>query len=77
MILRSTIQIGILNKENAPGIISVCQFLHITVPTHNSDISQNSDTLFALTEMSLFWEEEDSAKRNLNIDLKNPIFYNF
>ena len=39
-----------------------------TVPTHNSDtlnceISQNSDNLFALTKMSLFWEEEDFAKK--------------
>ena len=39
-----------------------------TVVTHNSDnpnsdISQNSDTLFALMNMSLFWEEEDFAKK--------------
>ena len=40
----------------------------ITLPTHNSDtldseISQNSDTLFALTKISLFWEEEDFAEK--------------
>ena len=34
----------------------------ITLPTHNSDpldseLSQNSDTLFALTKMSLFWQQ--------------------
>ena len=29
----------------------------------NSDISQNSDTLFAFTKMSLFCEEEDFAKK--------------
>ena len=37
-----------------------------TVSTHNSDtpnsdVSQNSDTLFGLTKMSLFWAEEDFA----------------
>ena len=39
-----------------------------TVPTQNSDtqnsdIFQNSDTLFALTKMSLFWQEEDFGKK--------------
>ena len=28
-------------------------------------LSQNSDTLFALTKMSLFWEEENCAKKVL------------
>ena len=31
-----------------------------TVPTHNSD------TLFALTEMSLFWGKEDFAKKYID-----------
>ena len=40
------------------------------MPTHNSDtknndISQYSDTLFALTKMSLFWEEENHEKNTL------------
>ena len=36
-----------------------------TVPTQNSDIFQNSDTLFALTKMSLFWQQEDFGKNTL------------
>ena len=47
------------------------------MPTHNSDtknndISQYSDTLFALTKMSLFWEEEDFAKKNTLIPSQPP-----
>ena len=39
-----------------------------TVPNYrseppNSDISQKSETLYALTDMSLFFEEEDFAKK--------------
>ena len=39
------------------------------MPTHNSDtqnsdISQNSDTLFALTKMSLYWEEGGFREKN-------------
>ena len=34
-----------------------------TAPTQNSDIYKYIDTLFALTKMSLFWKEEDFAKK--------------
>ena len=38
------------------------------MPIHNNDtpiddIPQNSDTFFAFTKMSLFWEEDDFAKK--------------
>ena len=58
----------------------------ITLPTHNSDtldseISQNSDTLFALTKTSLFWEEEDFAEKihwfSINIEPKRTYFIIF
>ena len=47
-----------------------------TVPTHNSDTpnsdtSQNSDTLFVLKKMTLFWEDEDFAKKNTLIFFKH------
>ena len=46
-----------------------------TVPTQNSDtqnsdILQNSDKLFALTKMSLFWQQEDF----LSDDLWSKVF---
>ena len=42
-----------------------------TVPTQNSDtqnsdIFQNTDTLFALTKMSLFWQQEDFGKKYID-----------
>ena len=45
------------------------------MPTHNSDtphndISQNSDILFDVTKMSLFWEEED-------IDFQQKIYLKY
>ena len=53
--------------------VSILQIVSLwnTVPTHNSDtpnsdIYQNSDTLFALTKMSLFWEEEFQNARKWN-----------
>ena len=41
------------------------------MPTHNSDtqnsaIFQNSDTLLALTKMSLFWQQENFGMKNID-----------
>ena len=50
------------------------------MPTQNSD-TQNSDTLFALTKMSLFWQQEDFGKKYIDFDntltlsRKELIFY--
>ena len=52
------------------------QLMLNTVPTQNSDtqnsdIFQNSDTFFALTKMSLFWQQEDFGKKNTLIFFKH------